>query len=227
MNIAFAGLTAAGKTTHARLLAEHLGYRYVSATEIMLDILGLRGYDLKRVWFNHMDEIEKARSGDQVDEELEARLLALAESENGLLLDSWAMAWICPTPVIRIWIDSDRLSRHWKCFVSQGAKSQLSLVECAELIDRKDSTTQQSFLRRHNFDLFSDHGAFDAILTNTWMIDSPTQAAANRGIKMFEPVLQTVVEHLLQEEPQCDFERALTDLGPIAPQSIVRLGRVD
>jgi cytidylate kinase len=49
-NIAFAGLTAAGKTTHARRLAADLGYRYVSATDILLEILQVRdpGADL---WF--------------------------------------------------------------------------------------------------------------------------------------------------------------------------------
>lgn len=38
-NIAFAGLTAAGKTTHAQRLAADLGYDYVSATNILFEIL--------------------------------------------------------------------------------------------------------------------------------------------------------------------------------------------
>jgi cytidylate kinase len=38
-NIAFAGLTAAGKTTHARRLAADLGYSYVLATDILFEIL--------------------------------------------------------------------------------------------------------------------------------------------------------------------------------------------
>jgi hypothetical protein len=33
-NIAFAGLTAAGKTTHAKILAEQLGYEWISATTL-------------------------------------------------------------------------------------------------------------------------------------------------------------------------------------------------
>ena len=41
-NIAFAGLTAAGKTTHARRLAADLGYGYVSATDILFEILQVR-----------------------------------------------------------------------------------------------------------------------------------------------------------------------------------------
>lgn len=37
VNIAFAGLTAAGKTTHAQRRARDLEYRYVSATEIIFE----------------------------------------------------------------------------------------------------------------------------------------------------------------------------------------------
>jgi hypothetical protein len=48
-NIAFAGLTAAGRTTHARLLAEQLGYEVVSATTIILDILGVRA-NPEQIW---------------------------------------------------------------------------------------------------------------------------------------------------------------------------------
>lgn len=40
-NIAFAGLTAAGKTTHAKILAHELDYEYVSATKIILDMRDL------------------------------------------------------------------------------------------------------------------------------------------------------------------------------------------
>ena len=38
-SIAFAGLTAAGKTTHAQRLAADLGYDYVSATDILFELL--------------------------------------------------------------------------------------------------------------------------------------------------------------------------------------------
>lgn len=41
-SIAFAGLTAAGKTTHAQRLAADLGYDYVSATNILFKILRVR-----------------------------------------------------------------------------------------------------------------------------------------------------------------------------------------
>ena len=59
MNIAFAGLTAAGKTTHARRLAADLGYDYVSATDILFEIL--RVPRNAHPWFNQADAISSAR----------------------------------------------------------------------------------------------------------------------------------------------------------------------
>lgn len=59
-NIAFAGLTAAGKTTHARRLAADLGYSYVSATDILLEILRVPDPGA-HLWFTQLDAITAAR----------------------------------------------------------------------------------------------------------------------------------------------------------------------
>jgi hypothetical protein len=105
-NVALAGLTAAGKTTHARRLASDLGYGYVSATDILLEILQVPdpGSDL---WFTKLDAITAAREGGAVDAELEARLIDLAWTSDRTVFDSWALAWISPSSMARIWIESD------------------------------------------------------------------------------------------------------------------------
>jgi cytidylate kinase len=86
-NIAFAGLTAAGKTTHAKILAQEIDYEYISATEILLEILNFP-VEPTNAWLTNYDAIEKARKGDQVDIELEARLRKLATDRDGLILDT-------------------------------------------------------------------------------------------------------------------------------------------
>lgn len=137
-NIAFAGLTAAGKSTHAKILAEQLGYRYVSATQTILDILGM-DENPDRVWFANYDKIEKAREGDQVDIELEARMTDVANKRGGLILDTWAMAWAYDgsTPMVRLWIESDEDSRTRKCYVSQSEYKPLDLNGCRGFITQK------------------------------------------------------------------------------------------
>jgi cytidylate kinase len=197
-NIAFAGLTAAGKTTHAKILAEQLGYEVVSATALLLDILGSKA-NPEKVWFTEYETIEKAREDDRVDRELERRLGVLAESKDGLILDSWAMAYIYEGPLIRLWIESDQESRTRKCYVSQGQKKVLDLSACRQLIQNKDHRVRSQFLRRLKFDLFTDMSRYDAVIENTNLIAEPTDRCSRAGIKTFAPVVHDVVRYLAHQ----------------------------
>ena len=206
-NIAFAGLTAAGKTTHAKILAEQLGYKYVSATKMILDIIGI-DHAPDRVWFTNYEEIEKAREGDMVDIELEARMQDLARKQGRLVLDTWAMAWIYdgPRPMIRVWMESDATSRTKKCYVSQDGEKTLDLHECNNLINKKDTETRDKFLRRLDFDLFNDKQRYDAIIDNTRLIPEPTAGCSQRGIESFSPVVHDVVSYMIDRKINPNFD---------------------
>lgn len=197
-NIAFAGLTAAGKTTHAKILAEQLGYEWISATAIILDILGAGG-NPEKVWFSDYERIQKAREDDCVDIELERRVQELAKSNDGLILDTWAMAYIYEGPLIRIWIESDKGSRMRKCYVSQGQKKSFDLSDCHQLIHVKDNSARSKFIKRLNFDLFTDMSRYDAILSNTDLIAEPTDQCSRAGICTFTPVVHDVVRYLAKQ----------------------------
>ncbi|MEV8440785.1 cytidylate kinase family protein [Actinosynnema sp. NPDC051121] len=186
-NIAFAGLTAAGKTTHAKRLAAQLGYDYVSATDILLEIVGIDDPS-DQVWFTRLEEIEAAREGDAVDAELEARLIELARTRQRTVFDTWALAWIGDSPMVRIWVESDLPSRVRKCLVSQQA-THLGPDECQALVEEKDQSSRAVFQRRHSFDLFQDRQRYDAILCNSHLIPEATTAAAEAGIEQFAPVV--------------------------------------
>lgn len=197
-NIAFAGLTAAGKTTHSKILAGQLGYKYVSATEIILDILNI-GDDPNKVWLTDYEKIEKAREGDGVDIELESRVKQMANSRGGLVLDTWAMAYIYEGPLVRIWIDSDEDSRTRKCFVSQGEQKSLDISDCRALVNKKDGDTQTKFLDRLNFSLFTDMSRYDAVVCNTDLIPEATDNASTEGIRIFTPVIYDVATYLIDQ----------------------------
>ena len=199
-NVAFAGLTAAGKTTHAKILAEQLGFNYVSATQTILDIIGM-DEDPDRVWLDKYVEVEQAREGDKIDIELESRMSKLADTHSGLILDTWAMAWIYngSTPMVRLWIDSDEDSRTRKCYISQRINKHRDLTDCRILIDQKDNDTRIKFKRRLNFDLFTDRSKYDIILSNTHLIPEATETSAKIGIATFAPIVLMAAKYCINK----------------------------
>ena len=197
-NIAFAGLTAAGKTTHAKILAEQLGYEWKAATAIITDLLGIKN-DPEQVWFTDYTRIEKAREDDQIDIELERRIRALAKSRDGFILDTWAMAYIYEGPLIRVWIESDEDSRVRKCYVSHGEMKMHELDQCRRLIREKDASARSKFRKRLHFDLFTDMSRYDALLCNSNLITEPTEHCSRIGIRTFTPVMHDVVCYLVNQ----------------------------
>lgn len=197
--VAFAGLTAAGKTTHAKILAEELGFEYISATDIILDILQIRETTPDRVWFSSYDKIEQARKDDRIDIELESRITNITDKQDGLVLDTWAMAWIYSgtMPMVRLWIESDEDSRTRKCYVSQGTNKTLDMDDCRKLVTKKDTDTRIKFQRRLGFDIFTDRERYDIIFNNTMLIPEATEEVAREGIKVFRKVMLKAVQYCI------------------------------
>jgi cytidylate kinase len=219
-NIAFAGLTAADKTTHAKRLAADLGYDYVSATDILFEIL--RVPRDTHPWFNQAGAISAARQDGAVDAELESRLIDLAQTRDRTVFDSWALAWICPVPVVRIWVESDLPSRTRKCLVSLGSDPR-PLGECEAVLRSKDDYNRAMFLRRHGFDLFRDRERYHAVLCNSHLIPSAIEQESRRGIEAFAPVVLCTVLALLEADPGClaglraDYPREVLAVRGCAP----------
>jgi cytidylate kinase len=148
-------------------------------------------------WFNQAGAISAARQDGAVDAELESRLVDLARARDRTVFDSWALAWICPVPVVRIWIESDLLSRTRKCLVSLGGEPR-PLGECEAVLRSKDDYNRAMFLRRHGFDLFRDRERYHAVLCNSHLIPSATEQESKRGIEAFAPVVRDAALAVLE-----------------------------
>lgn len=192
-NVIISGLTAAGKTTHARLLASELSYRYISATEIIADMIGV---DRREVgpgfWERHGDAIGRVRDETDLDRQLDQRLVEMATIDEGLVIDAWALPWLVASPYcISMWIESDHYSRSLKAAVSDENQHPLPWYEA--FISRKDDDARDRFLAIYGFDIYGPRQRFDIDLDNSAYITEATRANADYGIVRFGPLVSAAV----------------------------------
>jgi len=188
--IAISGLTAAGKTTHSRLLAKEMGWECLHATDVLLREMGRNPSESRGIWFSDLRELEAARDASSVDDRVDSTILArLSEDSSPAVIDSWSLPWYGPRRISSIWIGSDRLSRTWKCQVSRLPQRDFDVVRCAALIDEKDLASRVRFIERYGIDIFSDRQPFDFVLDNSHLITSPTEASSAKGIAAFHQVV--------------------------------------
>lgn len=194
--IVISGLTAAGKTTHAKKLAEYLGLEYFSSSEVLGQLTGLEG-----AW---SPSVDLRRVGDEeIDRQLDALVLREFHSRSECVFDAWALPWICDGPAIHLWIESDFPSRVRKCMVSRLDRGDTpDARDCLSVVRAKDQFSRDVFLRNHGFDLFTDRSPFDLILNNSSLIPRPTVECAQRGIATFHSEIVEAIRDLPAREPR-------------------------
>ncbi|MFV8173534.1 cytidylate kinase family protein [Mycolicibacterium peregrinum] len=198
--IVISGLTAAGKTTHTKLLAHSLGFGTLHFTDILLDELGVAASKDDQVWFHRFDEVESLREGYSADRRADDRVADALQSADPLIVDATLAPWLNRQAVtLNIWIGSDRASRAWKCVVSR-LPGQISTDDSLRLIDEKDNLTRTYLRRLTGSDYFVDRTIFDIVLDNSHLIAAPTRADADQGIALFQEVLQATVEYAMFQE---------------------------
>lgn len=196
MNLVISGLTAAGKTTHSRLLAGRLGLQYVSASQLLAASAGIHVGETEHWWRSRGRTVAAARQGSSLDEEVDRELIALSHAAENAVFDAWALPWTSNAEMIRVWLKSDFSSRCRKCFVSHLSEA-ISYDECAAIVEDKDAESHAIFERLYGFDLFHDHDDFDVILDLSKLIPEPTEDCSRQSISRADRYLQQAAASLL------------------------------
>lgn len=184
-NIVFSGMTAAGKTTHAKLLARQLGFEYVAAIDVILALLGINK-DPEGIWTRE-PRLFDAFNDPSLNRAVDAQLVELSKTRGGVVFDAWALPWLSDAPMMKIWVESDVASRRRKVLVSQ---LRSGIAADSSILERKDLASRDNFLNTYGFDILNDRTPFDAILDNTELIPTATIAASDLGISRFAPVVR-------------------------------------
>ena len=160
--ICLAGMTACGKSTVAKRLAEKYRLKYVSGGTVLKELALQMGYKSReRGWWETTEGrrfLEQRLRDFRFDKQVDSELLERAQRGN-VVLDSWTMAWLSKTG-FKIWLEVSPQERAQRL----ARRDRISLKQAEKLIKEKDGKTKQIFERLYGFKLGEDFSPFDLIL---------------------------------------------------------------
>lgn len=159
--ICLAGLTACGKSTVAKRLAEKYGLEYFSGGIALKELAIQIGYKANEGWWvtNEGKRFLEHRLRDfSFDKKIDDQLLQKAQHGN-VILDSWTMPWLSKTG-FKIWLESSPEIRAQRLV----KRDNVPILEAEKTIKEKDEKTKQIYERLYGFKLGEDFLPFDLIL---------------------------------------------------------------
>jgi cytidylate kinase len=155
-------MTASGKSTVARRVADKYGVRLYSGGDALKALAIEAGYKpLNRGWWESEEGLKFLRqrqSDPGFDRKVDAKLLEYAK-QGDAVLDSWTMPWLFDDG-FNIWVDASKGVR-----VKRLAKrDKLGLREALRILEEKEETTKKIYKKLYGFRLGEDFSPFDLVL---------------------------------------------------------------
>ena len=184
------GLTAAGKTTHSKLIADFLDVPYFSGSGLLSELAGIPG-----PW---RPEVDLVRTEGALDRALDTLMISRLDTSQDGVFDAWTLPWLTTSPVIKVWIQSDLPSRVRKAMVTELRRGELPVQEAVQgMVYEKDEFSRTLFNKLYDFDLFNDHWVFDLVIDNSSYISAATIEDSDKGIASFNEALLAKLKQYL------------------------------
>jgi cytidylate kinase len=197
--ILISGFTAAGKTTHARLLAEDLGWAYLGLSGIRRELLG-PGWATEpsgAEWEPAMDRLRGSDPGLDVTAD---RVMAqrIAAVRDPVVVDAWLQPWLSGrASAVRVWLGSDEQSRLRKASVTFLRRGMQPPDGLDQEVRQKDRFSVEQFRSLYGIRFGPDADLFDVLIDNSGYIPAASILASDEGIEAFRPVFRSAVTSLL------------------------------
>jgi len=155
-------MTASGKSTIARRIAENYGLRLFSGGNALKTLAIEMGYKpIERGWWESEEGLrflqQRLRDPD-FDKKVDQKLLEQAKKGN-VVLDSWTMPWLFKNGY-KIWVDASKKIR-----VKRLAKrDQMTLEKATRVLEEKEAATKTIYAKLYGFCLGEDFSPFDLIV---------------------------------------------------------------
>jgi len=160
--ICIAGMTACGKSTVARRLAEKFRLKYVSGGTALKELAIQMGYKAQeKGWWETTAGrrfLERRQRDFRFDKQVDTDLLKCAEQGN-VVLDSWTMPWLFKNG-FKIWMEVSPQERAKRL----ARRDKISIREAEKAITEKDGKTKRIYERLYGFKFGEDFSPFDLAL---------------------------------------------------------------
>jgi cytidylate kinase len=160
--ICVCGMTASGKSTVARRIAEKYGLRFFSGGDALKTLAIEMGYKpLDCGWWESEEGLrflQQRLSDPDFDRKVDQNLLERARKGN-VVLDSWTMPWLF-NGGYKIWIDASKKVRVERLAKRDG----MILGKAVKVLEEKERVTKTIYARLYGFRLEEDFSPFDLIV---------------------------------------------------------------
>ena len=160
--ICVCGMTASGKSTVARKIAQKYGLRLFSGGDALKALALEMGYKpLDRGWWESEEGLrflQQRQNTPNFDKKVDQKLLEQARKGN-VVLDSWTMPWLFKNGY-KIWIDASKKVRAKRL----ARRDEMTLGEAAKVMKEKEEATKAIYSRLYGFHLGEDFSPFDMIV---------------------------------------------------------------